>query len=52
MGVTDTIMKVLLPEETEEEKKKRLEKQMANNPLFQFANRKNKIDKAIEDAQK
>lgn len=52
MGVTDAIMKMLLPEETEEEKKKRLAKQLANNPLYAASQRKNKIDQAIEDAQK
>ncbi len=52
VGLFDDIANMLTPKETEEERKKRLAREAANNPLLKLSQRKTQIDKAVEEAQK
>ena len=55
MGLFDAISELVSNKETQEEKRKRLEKKMQSaqeNVVSSIASRKSRIDQAIEDAQK
>ncbi len=51
MSIWDSIIeKLTTPEETEEEKKKRIALEAAKNPLLKAARRPHDINQAVEDA--